>query len=563
MLAGRSFGIEVNFLTGRFVATCHNDRRQPEWPPHPARLFSALVATWADAHEPDIAERAALEWLETLPPPGIAASKAVPRSAVSYFVPVNDAFVFSRRWYERRAETISGLAAQLHAELAASGGEVTRKAAQIDRKLAKAGDVKAQTESIGNTNPASAVAMLPDQRGKQGRFYPSVTPDDARVSFLWDLPAPSDVADSLDTLLRRVTRLGHSSSLVSCRLIKHSSGATLEVGEGGISIRTVRRGQLAELERQFARHKGDRPRSLPFTDVRYRAVTEPAQHRENVDKPNTAGQWIVFEFMPGSRSFPAGRTVELAATMRAAILHYAEGPIPEELSGHMPDGRPTAEPHVAFLPLPYVGFEHADGRLLGLAVSVPDTASDDARRALYRAIGNWERKVGSDVLKLTLGAQGEVHLCRQRGPSTLVSLRPNSWNRASRKWVSVTPIALPRHPGRLDGGSAAARAKAWASAESFVSLACGHVGLPDPISLEVSRSPLLKGVRSARRFPAFHQGRRVGRPVRRQLLHASVTFDHPIAGPLMLGAGRFLGLGLMRPAQIAEPLEKGKDTLDE
>ena len=64
MSSGESFGIEVNFLTGRFVATCHNDRRQPEWPPHPARLYSALVAAWADADKPNPSERAALEWLE-------------------------------------------------------------------------------------------------------------------------------------------------------------------------------------------------------------------------------------------------------------------------------------------------------------------------------------------------------------------------------------------------------------------------------------------------------------------------------------------------------------------
>ena len=46
--------IEVELLTGRYVATSFNDRRVPEWPPHPARLFSALVATAAE-HE-DVAE---------------------------------------------------------------------------------------------------------------------------------------------------------------------------------------------------------------------------------------------------------------------------------------------------------------------------------------------------------------------------------------------------------------------------------------------------------------------------------------------------------------------------
>ena len=558
MSSGKNLGIEINLLTGRFVATCHNDRRQPEWPPHPARLFSALVAAWADADEPDPSERVALEWLESQPPPGIAASDAVPRRVVSHFVPVNDASVVSRAWYERRAENISGLTAQLHAELAASGGEATKKAAQMERKLARERDVEVQVGSVGNTNLASAVAMLPEQRGKQGRFYPSVTPDDARVSFLWNVPAPDEVADALDRLLRRVTRLGHSTSLVSCRLIAPGCVPTFEAGEGGSGIRTVRRGQLVEMERRFARHGGYKPRSLPYTDVRYRPVTKAAPQPERERKPNTAGQWVVFEFMPGSRSFPSTRGVELAAAMRAAVFHHAEDPIPDELSGHLADGRPTAAPHVAFLPLPYVGFEHADGRLLGMAVSVPDAVGDDARRALYRAIGNWEataRKAEDDALVLTLGTQGVVRLSRLRGPATLVSLRASAWNRASCRWVSATPIALPRHPGRLGSGTEAARARAWASAEAYVVLACDHVGLLEPISVAVSLSPFLTGSRPARRFPAFIRDGQGGRPVRRQLLHASVTFKHPVTGPLMLGAGRFLGLGLMRPAPMAEPSE--------
>ena len=563
MSSGENIGIEVNFLTGRFVATCHNDRRQSEWPPHPARLFSALVAAWADADELDAEERAALEWLESQAPPEISASEAVPRKAVSHFVPVNDASVAPRSWYERRAGNVSGLADQLHAELAASGGELTKRAAQIERKLTRAREVEDQVGRAGNTNPASAVAMLPELRGKQGRFYPSVTPDDPRVCFLWDVPAPDEVAETLDRLLRRVTRLGHPSSLVSCRLIANAPCATFQLGEGRHDMRGVRRGQLAELERQFSRHMGLKPRSLPYANVRYRAVTESAQQPEKECKPNTAGHWIVFEFMPGSRSFPVTRAVELATAMRAAVFHHAEDPIPEEVSGHLPDGRPTSVPHVAFLPLPYVGFEHADGRLLGLAVSVPDAVSAHARRAVYRAIGNWEQSAGRNDLKLTFGTQGVIRLCRQRGPATLISLRPDAWSRASCRWVSATPIALPRHPGRLGGGTAAARAKAWASAESSVTLACSHVALPEPMSVEVSQDPFVKGARPTRRFPEFCQNVRTGRPVRRQLLHASVTFEHPVAGPLILGAGRFLGLGLMRPAPMHESAEVHRHSPDE
>ena len=61
------FGVEVRFLNRSYAATAHNDWRAPEWPPHPARLFSAMVHEWASAGE-DADERAALEWMESLDP---------------------------------------------------------------------------------------------------------------------------------------------------------------------------------------------------------------------------------------------------------------------------------------------------------------------------------------------------------------------------------------------------------------------------------------------------------------------------------------------------------------
>ena len=392
MSSAAQFGIEVNFLTGRFVATFHNDRRQSEWPPHPARLFSALVAAWADADAPDGSERAALEWLEAQEAPAIAASSAVSRKVVGHFVPVNDVAVVARAWHERTARSLSDLVEQLAGEIASSADEVTKKAVQIRRRLSRAQEVGAQVDTVGTTNPSTGLAMLPERRGKQERFFPSVTPDDARVTYLWSAGAPDGANEALDRLLGRVTRLGHPSSLVSCRVASGFPPPTFEAGAGTTNLRTVRRGQLAELERRFDLHGGFRPRALPFADVEYRAVTadtRPAE--EQPDKPNTFGQWVVFEFDHRSRVLPATRAVEVAMAMRAALLHYADDPIQEEISGHLANGRPTVTPHVAFLPLPYVGFEHADGRLLGIAVSVPHSLSEAARRALYRAVGNWEK----------------------------------------------------------------------------------------------------------------------------------------------------------------------------
>lgn len=485
------FGIEVNFLTGRYVATCYSDRQQGEWPPHPARLFSALVAAWADADSPDPAERNALEWLESRGAPAITASAAVPRTVVSHFVPVNDVAITS-----------------------------------ID----------------------SAEKMLPDRRSKQERHFPSVRPDDSRVTFLWDGDAPEAVRTALDGLLERVTRLGHPSTLVACRVPPDPPEASHVPDSTGDSLRAVRSGQLAELERLHADHQGNRPRVLPFTAVPYRAVANSICD-EDILQANTAGDWIVFEFAHDSRAFPATRAVDVAKAMRGAVLRHAEEPIPAQLNGHDQGGKPMRSPHLAFLPLPYVGYEHADGRLLGIALSTPHSFSDDARRALYRAIGGWERSAASATypLRLTFGTGGVLRLRRLRSPATNVSLRAGAWFRPSRKWTSATPVALPEHPGRLASGTARKRAKAWRAVEQAVAAACRHAGLPVPAHIEVSLNPFIAGARAAGRFPPFSQSGRSGQPIRRQLVHVAVTFKHPVAGPLMLGTGRFLGLGMMRP----------------
>ena len=111
-------------------------------------------------------------------------------------MPVNDASVISRTLQERKAKRTYDLTDELHHELSASGGEVTKKVAQLQHKLAKEREVETQVSHTGNTSPSSAVQMLPDRRGKQERFFPSITPDEARVTYLWHGPSPDGVGRS-------------------------------------------------------------------------------------------------------------------------------------------------------------------------------------------------------------------------------------------------------------------------------------------------------------------------------------------------------------------------------
>ena len=571
--------IEVNFLTGRYCATSHHDRAEPEWPPHCARLFSAMVATWADAESPDDGERAALEWLEALPPPRISAPEATRRRVVSHFVPINDASVISPTPYRNRANALEDLIAQWESQLDASDGEITKKVERLQDKINKACDVDSLVEKPGTTNPKSALALLPDGRVKKERYFPSVTLVESEatgttgdqassgpragltppVTYSWDQSVPPEIAEALDGLLCRVTRLGHSASLVSCRLRDEEPTATHMPGAGTMMLRWVRPGQLAALEREHQRHQAIRPRSLPFRAVPYRkAASEKAETSDPV-RPSTAGDLIVFELEPQHRHLPTTRAAELARVLRESVLSHVPDPLPEGVSGHLPDGTPTGAPHIGFLALPNVGHEHADGRIMGLAVVLPPELDALARDATLRGIGSWERRCGDRPLQLTMGRGGVVEMRRRQPPFALLSLRERVWTRPTRWWTSATPLALPTHPGNLRRGTPAARTRAWARAEAAVARSCEHVGLPRPAEVQVSLVSQLVGVRPATDFPEFRQGRGAKGGVVRRLIHATVGFAEPVRGPLVLGSGRFLGLGLMRPLDEAHLGEETDD----
>lgn len=80
--------IAVEFLLNRVFSADGPHSGSVEWPPHPSRLFSALIAA---AKETDMGGTAdeALRWLERLPLPEIACGDALPSPSFPRFVPVN------------------------------------------------------------------------------------------------------------------------------------------------------------------------------------------------------------------------------------------------------------------------------------------------------------------------------------------------------------------------------------------------------------------------------------------------------------------------------------------
>ena len=81
--------ISVEFLTGCYYAGSYDNRNQPEWPPHPGRIYSAMVsAHFRMGASADTL--AALHWLENQPAPSISCSDAEYRKTCISYVPVND-----------------------------------------------------------------------------------------------------------------------------------------------------------------------------------------------------------------------------------------------------------------------------------------------------------------------------------------------------------------------------------------------------------------------------------------------------------------------------------------
>jgi CRISPR-associated protein Csb2 len=545
--------VEIDLLTGRYSATRHNDRNRPEWPPHPQRLFSALVATWADAEEPDQEEREALEWFETLPAPQIRCSKAFVRSPVVSFVPVNDASVARdlSALYERHSQALVDLEAARDASNPKELAKVARELAKIGSKIAedsrKAGAVRANESTM---TISEGLRILPDERGRQARSYPTVIPDDPRVVFAWpDVTAQPKLVARLDEMLARVHRIGHSSTLVSCRVTETAGEPALVPDQDGVeSLRVPGPGLLVELEHAYATHQGIEPRALPTRYATY-AAPRPIKARY---RSSLSGDWVVLEHLTG-RQLPLRRAAELSLAVRAAIMSHAPEPISELISGHVTrdsaDDRneptqPLQKPHLAILPLAFVGAPHADGSIYGVALALPAGTSSADRGQLFEALSWWAASEPDDAgLPLTLGRGGRLSLSLRAETSERAVLRRSTWCRASKDWTSVTPVALDRHPGDLWGRNSSRRAKAEDEAAASVVAACRHIGLPDPTEVCIDRESFLAGVPSASSFPGFGSGS----GPRRALVHVRLRFTDAVVGPVILGAGRYRGMGLLKP----------------
>lgn len=540
-----SFSLVIQYVTGYAVATDPASRELAEWPPHPARVYMALVAAHFEAEgEPaeKAAEREALGWLASLGPPALSVPAGAHRDVLSVYVPVNDQ---------------------------------------------KGGDALAK-------------------RSRQPRSFPRVYVGDEPCRLIWDIDSsrsPEQVA-AIERLSQKVTRIGHSSSLVWVRteldgdydpnLVPDDSGL-------GVRIRTSFPSMLDQLVALYAHDARQRHDDM-LTEIsrlgqEIKAISgKGATHRKEplksrleklkeltkcpprgplrpVISHTTSYRPVVVESIsvspsPFDPNFVVLRehedsyqtlglesTAQIMAAMRGLLIKEAGGKnAPAWVTGHEPDGSPLRSSlHLAIVPLAFVGrpwFEseqYADGHLMGLALLVPRSVPPRERARVLAPL-LFDYQTNEPMMRtLTIGRAGVWDVVRDNGIVSRVTLRPATYCQASHSWASVTPVLLDRMPK----SNRVADPLAWREEVArIVASSCDrffeHVGesdRPRPMSIRVEKTPFFLG--SLRAMPG--QG---GFPQLRHdkfQVHVQIDFDREVEGPLLLGAGRFQGYGLMRP----------------
>lgn len=281
------------------------------------------------------------------------------------------------------------------------------------------------------------------------------------------------------------------------------------------------------------------------------AGVTPEQARRAMPRAALGDVWLVYHCITGP-ALDLTYTRVVSTALRAAMMCRAPQPPLEILSGHTPDGRASRRHHIAFVALPSLqrtsrpgeGDAWTVGSLAGVALLVPRELDDRERRHIEATVAPPRPR----PLSLAMGRAG----CWRLAPTLLTppdpGLRPDTWLGPARRWCTVTPIALDRFPGRMYSADAGARERAHAQAAEIIARSCSNIGLPAPARVRVGPDASLDGVPGNARFPRFQAG---SRP--RLLVHAEIVFATPVSGPVLVGAGRYAGLGLCLPSDTPPP----------
>lgn len=485
--------IAVRFHDGRYHGA-------GDWPPSPARLFQALIAGAARGDALPEAEAAALRWLEGLAPPVIAAPPARPGAALVTYVPNND--------------------------LDAVGGHPMR---------------------IGKIRTLKTI---------RPRLFESALP----VLYAWTVPDDAAHPAALIAMAHRLYQLGRGVDMAwataelldpaaaEARLAAHPGPKhrPSAAGRQGSTLACPQPGSLASL---LARHVAQAKRFRPGPKKGEILFVQPPRPRFRMVRYDCPPLRLLFDIRAGQAfaSRPLREAAALVERVRDAAAYRLRAAQPDRagLIERLWIGRGAGPADVALrprlIPLPSIGFVHADRAIRRLLLEVPPDCPlppEALRAALLGMAPDADPETGEIRSEARLVPAAEAAMLRHYGMGEQA--------RPARLWRSVTPMALPGRPPR-PGREGSARLAAEATAACAVRQALRHAGIDEaPLAIRLQRQPF-EG--RGERAEAFAHEPRFPAAV---LRHVELRFATPRQGPLILGNGRWLGLGLFAP--VAEDL---------
>jgi len=481
-----------------------------EWPPSPARLFQALIAGAGLGGPIENAKRAALAWLERQGAPIIGAPHAWrPRRGVLFFMPNND------------SDSIGGDTARI---------------AQI-RTATKVFQPYFFDPSVPFVYAWSA-GQAPQDQQNAGEIR-------SLAECLYQLGRGIDMAWAWAEVLddRQFDELLAAYPGQVFRPTAGNSGFALACPCGG-SLESIERRYQAQ-SRRFRYEQSGKSVKLVFQQPprpRFQTVaydSPPSCQLYELREPTAEGK-----FAP----WPLERVYTLIARLRDGAVDRLTHAMPARtteiervLVGRKPDGSNACPPEnrVRIIPLPSIGHFHADHQIRRVLVEVPPTCP------LRAADVHW----AFSGLEIVNAEMGEVQAVLTRSDAKEFLHRYGlEDHRHHRVWRTVTPAALPEDarrrridPARTPKGGNE-RAAEQMRAVAAVGQALRHAGVRAAVeAVRVQREPF-EG--NGARVEAFADGTRFDK---HRLWHVEIVFAAPLSGPLVLGDGRFLGLGVMAP----------------
>ena len=365
------------------------------------------------------------------------------------------------------------------------------------------------------------------------------------IHYVWSPGStiPNGICEELDRLMAKVPYFGiaEDSGAGCARLLNSTpprAGCTewLPNAASGVSRASLDEAALVRLVEFHQTGK-----------VHSRRFGEGAPPRVTYRKALGSGSvWASFRFESPDASlhpFDCRHACALAEGVRRALLAAARetGATVDFLHGHHAAGRQ----HIHVLPLPSIG-EHSDASIRRvLLYGTPLAGEQDAADLALGALA-YSRVPGYPGVLLV--------------PESAADRVTRAYLAKSARWSTVPPIVLP--PPELRGRegniwhsrneSAAARTALGERLDERrlrMVARMFHAAGFDPVELSVTPYPCRRHIPPAKEFTVSSRRARYLNCTR---LHVTVRFAKSVEGPVVLGQGRFFGLGLFAPARILQ-----------